>query len=100
MKLLAPFPVLDDVEPLLDLAAEAFVVEVSAQEDGLHGPTQLLQGLIGGMLQVVAGESTQNILRLGCPHAQRRGVLDHLVVLLADQIPVDRPRVRIACSFG
>src|SRR5450631_2541128 len=43
------------------------------------------------MLNVISGEPPEDGLGLRGPEAQRRGILDHLIVLLADDIPVDRP---------
>ena len=34
-------------------------------------------------------EAAQNGFRLGRPQPQGRGILDHLIVLLANQLPVD-----------
>jgi hypothetical protein len=44
------------------------------------------------VLQIRAGEAAQDIRRCGSAEPERRRVLDHLVVLPADQVPVDRPR--------
>ncbi len=38
--------------------------------------------------------SLQNSFRFGSPQPKRSGVLDHLIVLLADQVPVDRLQAR------
>jgi len=43
------------------------------------------------VLRPLAGESAQDLLGLGGTELQRPRALDHLVVLLGDQIPVDRP---------
>jgi hypothetical protein len=47
--------------------------------------------LVGRMLNVAPDEAAQDRLGLGGAEADGRNVLDHLVVLLADQLPVDRP---------
>lgn len=44
------------------------------------------------MLRSGAGEAAQDLLGLGGAQLQRGGELDHLVVLLGDQLPPDRPR--------
>ncbi len=42
------------------------------------------------MLRSGAGEAAQDLLGLGGAQLQRGGELDHLVVLLGDQLPPDR----------
>jgi len=37
------------------------------------------------------GEAAQHLVGLGGPQPQRGGVLDHLVVVAGDEIPVDGP---------
>ena len=41
------------------------------------------------MLGAAAGEAAQHLVRLGGLQSERRGVLDHLVVVGGDEIPVD-----------
>jgi len=41
------------------------------------------------VLGPAAGEAAQHLVRLGGLQAQRRRVLDHLVVVAGDQVPVD-----------
>jgi hypothetical protein len=84
-------PVLDDLEAAVDLAAQLGVGQVVAGEDRAHGSAKLLEGLVGGVLGAATGEAPQDRLRLSRPEPQRGGVLDHLVVLLGDQLPADRP---------
>ena len=85
-------PMLDHVQPVIDLAPERLVMQVATQEDRFDRLPKLCQSLVGGMLDVLAGEPAQDGLRLGRAQAQRRGVFDHFIVLPADQLPVDRPR--------
>ncbi len=63
-------------------------VQVPAQKNGLDGLAELGQSLVGRVLDVVPGETPQDSFRLRRPQAQRCGVFDHLVVLLAHQIPI------------
>ena len=58
-------PVLDDVEAVVDFPPQSLVVQIAAQEDGLDGLAELGQGFVGGMLNVVAREATQDGLGLG-----------------------------------
>jgi hypothetical protein len=44
---------------------------------------------VNGMMRVGAVEAAQDVFGLGGAEPQRGGVLDHLVVLLGDQFPVD-----------
>ena len=44
------------------------------------------------MLEVVAGKAAQNRFGLGRLKVQRRGELDHFIILLTDQFPMDRAR--------
>ena len=75
----------------MDLPAQLGVGEVVADEDGAHRPAELFDRPVGGVLGAAAGEAAQDLLGLGGAQPQRGGVLDHLVVLLGDQVPVDRP---------
>lgn len=65
-------------------------MQIPAEEDRLDSFSQFGKSLVGGVLHVVFGEASQNGLRFGRSQAQRRGVLDHLIVLLTHQFPVDR----------
>jgi hypothetical protein len=82
-------PLLDDVQSFVDLAAQILAVQVTAQKDGLDSLAQFGEGPVSRMLDVVPGEAPQDGFRLGGAEPHRRHVLDHLIVLLADQIPVD-----------
>ena len=64
-------------------------MEVPSQKSRLDGFAQLDERPVGGMLHVGAGKAPQDGLRLSGAHAQGGGVLDHIVILLADQRPVD-----------
>jgi hypothetical protein len=46
------------------------------------------------MFEIVAGEAAQDRLGFGCAKAQGSRVFDQLVILLTNQIPVDRARQR------
>jgi len=45
------------------------------------------------------GEAPQHLLGLGCAQAQRRGVLDHLVVVAGDQVPVETREIASDAAF-
>jgi hypothetical protein len=90
-ELVGAVPVLDDVQPLVDLAPPCLGGEIPAQEDGLDRLPELGQRLVGGVLRGRAGEASEDRLGLSGPQAWRSSVLDELVVLLPDQLPVDRP---------
>jgi hypothetical protein len=66
-------------------------MKVAAQEDGLDRLAQFSERLVGGVLHIVFGEAPQDGLHVRRPQAECRGVLDHLIVLLTHQIPVERP---------
>jgi hypothetical protein len=90
----------DDVQTLVDLTAECRAVKVLAQEDGLDRPAEFREGLVGWMLNVAPDKAAQDRFGLGGAEPDGRGVFDHLVVLLANQFPVDRlgqngPQVRV-----
>jgi hypothetical protein len=42
------------------------------------------------MLKVIAGKAAQDGFSIRRARAQRTGVFDHLIVLLMDQLPIDR----------
>jgi len=93
-------PVLDDVQTLVDFASEGGRAQVATEKDRPARLAELGQCLVGGMLQVVAGEAPQDRLGLGRAFAQGCGQLDQLVVLLADQLPSDRLRQNGCSLFG
>ena len=74
----------------MDLTAQRLFVQVAAQEDRLDRFAQLGQCLVGRMHRGSAGEAKQNGFRVRRAQLQGRCVLDDLVVLLGDQIPLDR----------
>ncbi len=82
-------PVLDHVQSLLVPLGAHLACEIAAEENRLADFAQLGQGLVGRVLQFSAGEAAQDRFRFGRAQAQGRGVLDHLVVLPADQVPAD-----------
>src|SRR5674476_288822 len=58
-------PVLHDLQPVVDLAAQRFRAQVTGDEDRLHGPAQLDERGVGGVLRARAGEAAQDLLGLG-----------------------------------
>jgi hypothetical protein len=76
----------------VDLAPQRLEVQVPAEEDRFERLAQLGECLVGRVLGRRAREAAQDRLGVGGPEAQGGGVLDQLVVLAADQPPVDRPR--------
>ena len=46
------------------------------------------------------GEAAQHLVGLGGPQPQRGGVLDHLVVVAGDQVPVDGPLLEDLLQSG
>ena len=65
-------------------------MKVTAQEDGLDRLAEFSERLVGGVLNIVFGEAPQDGFRFRRPQTECRGVLDHLIVLLTHQVPVDR----------
>ncbi len=88
-EIIGDVPLLDDVQALIDLAAEGLAVKISAQEHGLDRSTEFGEGLVGRMLNIAPGEATQDRFCFGRAEPDRRHVFDHLIVLLADQFPID-----------
>ena len=56
---------LDDVQPLVDLAAQRFRTQVSAQKYGFDRLAELGERLVGRVLDVLSGETPQYGLGLG-----------------------------------
>jgi hypothetical protein len=84
-------PVLHDLQAAADLPAKLLVGEVVAGEDGAHGPAERFEGEVDGVLRAVAlHEAAQYLVGLGGPEPKRGGVLDHLVGVAGDEVPVDR----------
>jgi hypothetical protein len=65
--------------------------KIAAQEDGFCGFTELRECPVDGMLHIRTGESAQNVLGLRGSQLQGGRVLDHGVIVLGDQIPIDGP---------
>ena len=82
-------PVLDDIESLLNLTSQLSKPEIAAQEDRPTGLAQLDKRLIGGVLEIIAREASQDGVRLGGAQPSRRSVLHHVVVFLGHEVPVD-----------
>jgi hypothetical protein len=74
-------PALDDLQALVDLAAELLRRQVVGDERGAHRLAQLLQGLVRGVLGATPAEAAQHLLGLGHAEAEGGGVLDQLVVV-------------------
>src|SRR5947209_20568175 len=83
-------PLLDDVERFLDFLPEPSIAEILAQEEGFDDPSELTECLVRRMLHITARKPPQNRIRISGSDAHRCGILDHLIVLLADQLPIDR----------
>jgi hypothetical protein len=83
-------PVLDDLPSLVHLVADGLVGEVFAQEDRPCDAPELIECLVGGAPGAAAGEPPQELLGFGGAEFQRGGLPDELVVVLGDQLPVDR----------
>jgi hypothetical protein len=79
----------DHVQTFVDLSAQRFRMQIPTEENRLDGFAQFGKGLVGWVLQVLLGEAPQDGFRFSRPQAERSGVLDHLIVLLTHQIPVD-----------
>src|ERR1700738_4256188 len=86
----APLSCSTTFNPSLISRRHSFGMEIPAEEDRLDCLAQFGERLIGRVLHVFLGEAPQDGFRFGRSQAQRRGVLDHLVVLLPHQLPVDR----------
>ena len=72
---------------IVDLPPQRGIGAVVADEEGAEHVAEFLDGLVGGVLGAAAGEAAQDLLGFGGAQPQRGGVLDHLVVLAADQVP-------------
>src|SRR5260221_10872992 len=83
-------PLLDDVERFLDLLSELLIAEIFAKEEGLNHPSELTECLIGWVLQITAREPLENRICISRSDAQSCSIFDHLVILLANQLPIDR----------
>jgi hypothetical protein len=64
-KIVGAIPLLDDIDALVDLAAEVFVVEVPVEEDGLDRLSKFGEGLVGRMLNVAPDKAAQDRFGLG-----------------------------------
>src|SRR6266852_2105778 len=83
-------PLLDDVERFLDFLPELSIAEILAQEEGLDHPSKLSECPVCRMLHITARKPPQDRIRISGSDAQSGGILDHLIILLADQFPIER----------
>jgi len=88
-------PLLNHVQPFIDLAAYGFAVEILAEKDRLDCLAEFGKRPVSGGLDVGAGEPAQDRFRLRRAKPERRRIFDHLVVLLADQFPVVVQRLSV-----
>src|ERR1700733_15070692 len=84
-EIIGAVPVLDDVETFVDLTAQRLAMQIPAQEDGFDGFAEFRERLVGWVLNVASDKAAQDRLGLGGAEPDSRDVLDHLVVLLADE---------------
>ncbi len=82
---------LDNLQAVVDLAAQLGLGKVVADERGPHGAAEFFERLVGRVLGAAAGEAAKDLFGFGGAEPERGGVLDELVVLLGDQLPADRP---------
>jgi hypothetical protein len=66
------------------------LIPSNIQEDGFDLPAEFRESLVGRMLNVAPDKAAQDRFGLGGAESNGRDVFDHLVVLLANQFPVDR----------
>jgi hypothetical protein len=64
---------------------------VVAGEDRAHHAAEFFHGQVDRLFGAALGEAAQDLLGLGGAQPQRGGVLDQLVMVVGDQLPVDRP---------
>jgi hypothetical protein len=75
----------------MDFAAKRFIVKIATKEDCFDGLAQFRERFAGRVPNIVAGKAAQDRFGFGGAKAQCRSVFGHLVVLLTNQSPVDRP---------
>jgi hypothetical protein len=93
-------PVLHHVQALVDLPAQLLLGEVVADEHCPDHAAEFLDRLVGRVLGTAAGEAAQHLVGLGGLEPQRGRVLDHLVVLAGDQVPVETREVASDAAFS
>jgi hypothetical protein len=64
-------------------------MEVPTEKGGFDRPAQLDEGLGGRVGEIGAHKPLQDHFGLSRAETQGRSILDHLVIMLADQVPVD-----------
>src|SRR4029450_2590351 len=85
-------PVLNDIYPFMDLPSQWLRRQILTEKNGFDRSPQFGEGLIRGMLDIVAGKPAQDGLRLCRAYVEGHGKLDHLIILLTNEFPVDRSR--------
>lgn len=82
-------PVLDDIQALKDFTPHFDVMQIATQKDGFDSPSEFGEGFVGGMMKVVAREALEDGFSLGCSKPKRGRIFDHLIILLANEFPID-----------
>lgn len=93
-------PVFDDVQSLVNLTAKCLGMEILAQEDRFHRLAEFTQRLVGGMLRSGLAEPAQDRFRVGGTQAEGCRILDDLIILLANDVPINAPQREDRLEMG
>src|SRR5438876_1972679 len=102
-------PAFNGIESFVDFTTQGLRLQIATEEGRFDHLPELRKRLIDGMLQSCASEAPQDRLRFGCPQTQGSGIFDHLVILLANEVPVNRTSenqlqvgvgIRITCLWA
>ena len=89
-KVIGLIPPFDHVQACLHLVAQLDGRQILTEVDRLRDFAQLGQGLIGGMRHVIGVEALEDRLGRGCARLEGHRMLDHLIVLLGNEVPANR----------
>jgi hypothetical protein len=65
-------------------------LKILAEKNGLNRAAKLCKCSVSGMRQPFLRETAENRLGFRCSKAECSRILDHLVILLANEISIDR----------
>src|SRR4029434_4681334 len=83
-------PVFDHLEPVINFSSEGFFLKVLAEKDRLDHLPEFNDRVIGGVWEGAASKTFENGFGIGRTQPECRGILDHGLIVLPDQVPANR----------
>src|SRR4030095_4167511 len=89
-EIVSPVPVFDHLEPVMNFSSEGVLLEILAEKDRLDHLPEFNDRVIGGVWEGTASKTFENGVGIGRTQPECRGILDHGLIVLPDQVPAHR----------